>query len=249
MIRAIIIEDEKLVAEEFRQMLLRASDEMEIVGAFANIRDAVSYLRHNESPDLIFSDVQLPDGLSFEIFNQVETRIPVIFVTAYDNFILNAFESNGIDYLLKPVDERDIEKALLKYHLLKDHFINHSGFFKNFFRRYRSRLLVRKGMENIALRVSDIVIIYTENKLVYVLDREGRKYLSDKNLSELDNELDPAIFFRANRQYIINISFVKSYRAYEKVKLQIDLLMPELQHQIIVSQEMAPSFRRWISEL
>ena len=110
-------------------------------------------------------------------------------------------------------------------------------------------MIVRKGLENLALKTSDIVIIYTENKLVYVLDREGRKYIADKNLAELDKELDPAIFFRVNRQYIINIGFVRSYKAYEKVKLQIDLTMPETHHQIIVSQEMAPCFRKWINDL
>ncbi len=249
MIKTIIIEDERLVAEEFRQMLMQASDEMEIMGSFVNIKDAVTYLSANDSPDLIFSDVQLPDGLSFEIFNQVEIKSPVIFVTAYDSFILNAFECNGIDYLLKPVDEKDFEKALSKYKILKDHFTGHVSFFQNFFKRYRTRLMVRKGLEYIALQTNDIVIIYTENKLVYVLDRDGRKYVTDKNLAELDRELDPGVFFRANRQYIINIGFVKSYKAYEKVKLQVDLTMSEMHRQIIVSLEMAPCFRKWISEL
>ena len=110
-------------------------------------------------------------------------------------------------------------------------------------------MLVRKGIENIILKTSDIVIIYTENKLVYVIDKDGRKFIADKNLSDLNEELDPGIFFRVNRQYIVNIGFVKSYKAYEKVKLQIDLTMPELHHQIIVSQEMAPCFRKWISGL
>ena len=110
-------------------------------------------------------------------------------------------------------------------------------------------MLVRKGIENIALRTNDIVILYTENKLVYVIDREGKKYIADKHLGELDQELDHSIFFRVNRQYIINIGFVKSYKAYEKVKLLVDLTMPDLHHQIIVSQEMAPCFRKWISEL
>ena len=110
-------------------------------------------------------------------------------------------------------------------------------------------MLVRKGIENIILKTSDIVIIYTENKLVYVIDKDGRKYIADKNLSDLNEELDPSIFFRVNRQYIVNIGFVKSYKAYEKVKLQIDLTMPELHHHIIVSQEMAPCFRKWISGL
>jgi DNA-binding LytR/AlgR family response regulator len=249
MIRTIIIEDEKLIAEEFGRMLQQCSRDMEIVATFSSVKESVAYLSANENPDLIFSDVQLPDGLSFEIFNQVNIRTPVVFVTAYDGFILNAFESNGIDYLLKPVDERDLEKTLQKYSGFKNHFNSHERFFKSFSKKYRARLMVRKGIEYIPLRTAEIVLIYTENKLVYVLDRDGRKYITDKNLSELDRELDPAIFFRVNRQYIVNIGFVRSYKAYEKVKLLVDLSMPELSHQIIVSQEMAPCFRKWISEL
>jgi DNA-binding LytR/AlgR family response regulator len=177
------------------------------------------------------------------------TRYIGLHFRAYDNFILNAFESNGIDYLLKPVDQKDIEKTLEKYRTLKDHFDNHRSFINSFYKKQKTRLLVRKGIENIILRTSDIVIIYTENKLVYVIDKDGKKYIADKNLSDIDEELDPGVFFRVNRQYIINIGFVKGYKAYEKVKLQIDLTMPELQHQIIVSQEMAPCFRKWISGL
>jgi len=249
MIKTVIIEDERLIAEEFTRMLMRASAKMEIVGSFSTVKESIDFLSANEAPDLIFSDVQLPDGLSFDIFNKVHVKSPVVYVTAYDNYILNAFESNGIDYLLKPVDQKDIEKTIEKYRTLKDHFDNHRSFINSFYKKQKTRLLVRKGIENIILRTSDIVIIYTENKLVYVIDKDGKKYIADKNLSDLDGELDPGVFFRVNRQYIINIGFVKGYKAYEKVKLQIDLTMPELQHQIIVSQEMAPCFRKWISGL
>ena len=249
MIKTVIIEDERLIAEEFKDMLMNASGEMEIVGSLSSVKESVDYFSAHEAPDLIFSDVQLPDGLSFDIFNRVDIKSPVVYITAFDNFILNAFESNGIDYLLKPVDQKDIEKTLAKYQTLKDHFDNHRSFVNSFHLKQKKRLLVRKGIENIILKTGDIVIIYTENKLVYVIDKDGKKYIADKNLSDLNEELDPAIFFRVNRQYIVNVGFVKSYKAYEKVKLQIDLTMPELHHHIIVSQEMAPCFRKWISGL
>jgi DNA-binding LytR/AlgR family response regulator len=248
MIKTVIIEDERRIAEEFKAMLLKASSEMEILGSFTTVRESVNYFSSNEAPDLIFSDVQLPDGLSFDIFNQVRIKSPVVFVTGYDQFILNAFENNGIDYLLKPVDEKDLCKTLNKYKALENHFSQHA-FIRSFAQRSRTRLLVRKGMESVPLRMQDIVIIYTENKLVFVIDRDGKKYIADKHLAELEQELDRTVFFRVNRQYIINVSFIKSYRAYEKVKLQVDLTMPDLNHQIIISQEMAPCFRKWISEL
>jgi DNA-binding LytR/AlgR family response regulator len=249
MIKTVIIEDERLIAEEFKSMLMNVSGEMEVVASFATVKESVDYFSVHDAPDIIFSDVQLPDGLSFDIFNRVDIKSPVVYITAFDNFILNAFESNGIDYLLKPVDQKDIEKTLAKYQTLKDHFENHRSFVNSFHKKQKTRMLVRKGIENIILKTSDIVIIYTENKLVYVVDKDGKKYIADKNLADLNEELDPGIFFRVNRQYIVNIGFVKSYKAYEKVKLQIDLTMPELHHHIIVSQEMAPCFRKWISGL
>jgi DNA-binding LytR/AlgR family response regulator len=249
MIKTILIEDERLIAEEFKRILTRISADTELVGTFGSVRESVDYLSANEAPDLIFSDVQLTDGLSFDIFARANVKCPVIFITGYDQFMLNAFEHNGIDYLLKPVDERDLEKALAKYKTLEKHFNSYHSFLNGFGQKTKSRLIVRKGIENIALRTNDIVLIYTEEKLVFAVDKEGRKYMVDKKLAELEEELDASIFFRANRQYIVNISFIKSYKTYERVKLQVDLAMPNLNHHIVVSQEMAPFFRKWISEL
>lgn len=250
MISAVIIEDERIIAEELRKMLQGTSQEIEVIASLPTVKDAVEYFNSNKAPDLIFSDVQLPDGLSFDIFGQVDIKSPVVFITAYDKFIINAFEHNGIDYLMKPVDERDLEKAVTRYKTLEKHFTAQHPFIAAFRQRNRSRLIVRKGIENIALKTEDIVLIYTENKLVLVVDKEGKKYILDRNLAELETELDTTVFFRVNRQYIVNIGFVKSYKTYEKVKLQVDLTMPDLgHHHIVVSQQMAPFFRKWISEL
>ena len=249
MLKTVIIEDERIIAEEFKKLLLDTAPDTEVVASIATVKESIDYLSTHPSPDLIFSDVQLPDGLSFEIFNKVSVKSPVVFVTGYDQFVLNAFEHNGIDYLLKPVDERDLTRTLTKYRTLENHFALHSSFLQLFRPKIRTRLLVRKGIENIPLKMEDIVVIYTENKLVYVIDKDGKKYIAEQHLADLEEELDDSIFFRANRQYIINISYVKSYKAYEKVKLQVDLVFPDLTRQIIVSQEMAPHFRKWINEL
>ncbi|MBL7741666.1 MAG: response regulator transcription factor [Chitinophagaceae bacterium] len=249
MINAIIIEDERIIADEFKRLLAQHSPETEITGTFSTVKESIEYLSCNKPPDLIFSDVQLPDGLSFDIFNKTNVQSPVIFITAFDQFIVNAFEHNGIDYLLKPVDEAELVKAMNKYKNLEKHFTGYHSFINSFRKTTRTRLVVKKGIENISLRTDDIVIIYTEDKLVFIIDKEGKKYRVDKNLAELEDELDKTSFFRANRQYIINIGFIKSYKTYEKVKLQVDLSMPALNHHIVISQEMAPLFRRWISEL
>lgn len=114
--------------------------------------------------------------------------------------------------------------------------------------RRKTRMVVRKGQGFVLLRLEDIVFFYTENKITYVLDREGRKYVGEGNLSEIESRLDPAVFFRANRQYILNIDYIKSYKPYEKVKLQVDLHVADAQHVIIVSQENAPAFREWMNQ-
>lgn len=249
MINAIIIEDEKPALENLVSTLSAIASDVQVTARLATVRESIEYLSHQPNADLIFSDVQLGDGLSFEIFNQSGIRIPVIFITGYDEFMLNAFEYNGIDYLLKPVDKECLRKALNKYRMLEKHFTDHhsiSNLLQYIGNHKKKRMIVKKGMENISLRLEDTVLFYTENKIVYVIDRHGKKYLADKNLSELEEDMDNTVFFRANRQYIININFVRGFKSYEKVKLVIDLTLPEINHCIIVSQEMAPQFREWM---
>ncbi|HVZ55080.1 MAG TPA: LytTR family DNA-binding domain-containing protein [Chitinophagaceae bacterium] len=250
MVHAIIIEDERLAQQDLIRNLNETWPDIHIEATLSSVRESIEYLVSSPRADIIFSDVQLPDGLSFELFNHVNLDVPVIFITGYDEFMLNAFEYNGIDYLLKPVSRNDLEKAMLKYKMLERHFAADNLPVKNLIReinsRRRSRLLVRKGLENLSLKLSEVILFYTENKVVYVVDQSGRKYLADRNLSDLEEELDPAVFFRANRQYIVNINFVKGFKAYEKVKLLIDLTVPDLNHAIIVSQETAPAFRKWM---
>jgi DNA-binding LytR/AlgR family response regulator len=249
MLNTIIIEDEKPALENLRQTLTAVADDVRVIATLDNVKDSIELLANNPPADLIFSDVQLGDGLSFDIFNQSGNRTPVIFITGYDEFMLNAFEYNGIDYLLKPVEKEGLRKALSKYRMLEKHFAGHhsmNNLLQYIGNHKKKRLMVKKGMENISLRMDDIVIFYTENKIVYVVDRSGKKFLADKNLGELEQLLDENIFFRANRQYIININFIKGFKSYEKVKLQVDLTLPELNHCIIVSQETAPQFREWM---
>lgn len=249
MINAIIIEDERPAMESLISSLNAIADDIQVTARLSSVKDSIEYLSQQPAADLIFSDVQLGDGLSFEIFNQTGIRIPVIFITGYDEFMLNAFEYNGIDYLLKPVDKESLQKALNKYRMLEKHFTNHTSItnlLQYIGNHKKKRILVKKGMENISLRLEDVVLFYTENKIVYVIDRWSKKYLADKNLSELEGELDASTFFRANRQYIININYVRGFKSYEKVKLMVDLTIPDINHAIIVSQETAPQFREWM---
>ncbi|MBK5272970.1 MAG: response regulator transcription factor [Bacteroidia bacterium] len=250
MINAIIIEDERPAMERLILTLADAEPDVQIDAVLSSVAESIHYLSTAPKADIIFSDVQLQDGLSFEIFKITDTHIPVIFVTGYDEFIMNAFNCNGIDYLLKPVDKNELKKALVKYRMFEKHFTSHNEIVKNmvqnFETRKKSRMVVRKGLEHIALKMEEIVLFYTENKIVYVIDRIGKKYLTDKTLSDLEEDLDETFFFRANRQYIVNLNYIRGFKTYEKVKLVIDLMIPDLNHFIIISQENAPQFRQWI---
>lgn len=246
---AVIIEDERPALESLITTLSSITNEVQVAARLGSVKESIDYLSKPNNVDIIFSDVQLSDGLSFEIFSRSNIRIPVIFITGYDEFMLNAFEYNGIDYLLKPVDKESLSKALVKYKMLEKHFTNHhslDNLVQYIGNHKRKRMIVKKGMENISLRLDDVVLFYTENKIVYVLDRWGKKFLADKNLAELEQELDETIFFRVNRQYIVNINFIRGFKSYEKVKLIVDLTLPDVNHCIIISQETAPQFREWM---
>src|SRR5215467_14947340 len=219
MLNTIIIEDEKLASQGLVSALMSIDESVNVIAQLSSVKESIEYFSSAPNADLIFCDVQLEDGLSFEIFTKVEIPTPVIFITGYDQFVMNAFEYNGIDYLLKPVCEDELRKALIKYRRLESHFNNQPSInnLVQYVARKRTRLIVKKGLENISLRLEDVALFYTENKIVYVVDKWGKKYIVDKNLGELEEELDSASFFRANRQYIININFIKGFKSYEKV--------------------------------
>jgi DNA-binding LytR/AlgR family response regulator len=247
MIRAVIIEDEKLIAAELSKKLTSLPSPVEVMAILDSVKESIEYFSDGCHADLIFSDIQLSDGLSFDIFEKIKCETPVVFVTGFNSFIMSAFEHNGIDYLLKPVDENDLIKTLDKYKNYEKHFVHQQNFIK-FFEKRKARLVVKKGFTNVLLRLEDIVLFYTEDKIVYTLDKEGRKYLCEQNLSDLENILDNHRFFRANRQYIVNISYIRGYKAHERVKLAVDLACSDLNHLIVISQETAPYFKKWISE-
>lgn len=251
MTKAVIIEDEKLAVSTLLHTLSEITEPVQVEIVLSSVKESIAYFSGNHGTDIIFSDVQLPDGHSFDIFKEVEVKTPVIFTTAYDAFMVNAFAGNGIDYLLKPVDKRELEKALHKYRMLENHFNAHTEAMQRFISqtdpRKKNRLVVKRGLEYISLKLDEVVLFYTENKLVYVADAAGKKYISELTLAELEEKLDPGRFFRVNRQYIVNIDHIRGYKPFERVKLQLELNVTALHnHHIVISQENAAQFRRWM---
>ena len=255
MLNVVIIEDEKPAMELLSQILRGIDADIVIKARLHSVKESIHWFSKKPEADLVFSDVQLPDGLAFDIFEQTGVVFPVIFITGYDKYIMRAFETNGIDYLLKPLEKKNIERAISSYDSLRSHFTNNRIYqplhnlddFIN--KRKKTRLLVKSGLENVSLMFENIALLYTQDKVVYVVDRFCKKYLSDKTLTELEDELDRRTFFRANRQYIINIGFLKSFKSFEKVKLLVELSIPHQNHCITISQETAPAFRKWMQDV
>jgi DNA-binding LytR/AlgR family response regulator len=209
--RVIIIEDEIPAANRLAKMLQSITDEMDIVKKIDSIESAVKYLGSAEDIDLIFMDIQLADGLSFDIFEQTPVKAPVIFTTAFDQYTLKAFKVNSIDYLLKPIDEKELGQAVEKYRRLFDKKEN--GFSEKIVKlmqemnaaRFRERLLIKRGQQLSYLKTDSTAYCYADGKLCYAVDFSSNKYLLECNLSQLEEQLQPNKFYRINRHLLINI--------------------------------------------
>src|SRR5579871_1083516 len=252
--KVLIVEDERPASENLVEELQAIDEKIDVVAGCNRVEETVRWLSKNPQPDLILMDIQLSDGLSFNIFKACEVTCPVIFTTAYDKYLSQAFEYSSIDYLLKPISSDKLRNAIRKYKNLQHHFaINHPGngnteYTPNGHDRIRSRILVRKGVEFQAVRVEDAGYFYTEHKLIFLVDKENRKYMAEtSNLSELEEELDQHLFYRANRKYIINANYIRRFKPLERSKISVELTLP-VDEEIIISQENSASFKKWIGE-
>ncbi|GGB15859.1 LytR/AlgR family response regulator transcription factor [Puia dinghuensis] len=252
--KVLIVEDERPASENLVEELQAIDDKIDVVAGCNSVDETIRWLNKNPAPDLILMDIQLSDGLSFNIFKACDITCPVIFTTAYDKYLTQAFEYSSIDYLLKPISQDRLKHAIKKYKALRNHFVtNHEQWANGTNGDYghhsvRSRILVRKGVEFQAVRVEDTGYFFTEHKLVFLVDKENRKYMAEKNnLSELEEELDKNIFYRANRKFIINANYIKRFKPMERSKISVELTLP-VSEEIIISQENAASFKKWIAQ-
>ena len=249
--KVIIVEDESTAILKLEALLKKADPAIEIIGKLESVKDAVSWIKNHPSPDLGFFDIQLSDDISFRIFDHCEVDFPVVFITAFDDYLLRAFEYNSLHYVLKPINEEKISGVLHKIRKIEKHFVHNSlreisSGGKNE-THFKSRLVVRKGLDFSPVEVSDIAYIFTEHKITFIRDKLEGIYMIDQTLSDLEKDLDPRIFFRVNRQYLVNISAIKKFRSIDQSKILIDL-SPKSKDEVIISKEHAPAFRKWIGK-
>jgi len=247
----IIIEDEKPAA----RLLQRKLQKLDIVAAtmLHSVEQAVEWFNKNEHPDLIFLDIQLSDGLSFEIFEKVTISSAIIFTTAYDEYALRAFKLNSIDYLLKPIDEDDLEAAVNKF---KQHQPKAQPLALDFDqikrmlsnpaeKAYKKRFTIKMGQHLKMINVEDAECFYSENKGTYIHTADGRDYLLENTLEQLEAELDPKHFFRVSRKFIVHINTIKDIVVYSNSRLKV-ILPTYNDDEVVVSRERVNDFKEWL---
>ena len=249
----IIIEDEQLMADALQEELEGLDPDIQVMAKLGSIRAAVDYFKSQPQPDLFFSDIQLPDGLSFEIFQQIDSSAPVIFCTAYDEYALEAFRQNGIDYLLKPIDQQMLVKTLKKYQQLRgtssiptfdsEQLLTYFGLHQT---QRNASLLVHKGDKIIPIKKNHLALLHKKDGITYAHTFDRKKYVLDQNLDTLEETLGND-FFRANRQFIVHREAIKEVERYFSRKLIIQLQF-DFAEKIIVSKARASVFLAWLQE-
>lgn len=246
LIRTIIIEDEKPAARKLERLISLFRD-LELVATLHSVEEGINWFENNLHPDLIFSDIVLGDGLSFDIFEKAPTKSFMIYTTAFDQYTLKAFKLNSIDYLLKPIMEEDLEKAITKYKsFLPSELSINSLEIKSLIKEEKqklSRILVKIGYNLKIVQTDEVSCFYSENKIVYLQTKE-RNYPTDFTLDELQEVLDEKKFFRVNRQFIINSNFIKNIHTSPYYKVEMEC-QPE--EEITVSRDRVKDFKDWLS--
>ncbi|MEP7364794.1 MAG: LytTR family DNA-binding domain-containing protein [Acidobacteriota bacterium] len=245
-----IVEDEPLARQMLGDCIRQCEPGVKIVAALEGVADTIAWLKAHGQPDLLFVDIQLGDGTSFDIFRHSLLDCPVVFTTAYDDYVLEAFQSNGIDYLLKPIRLEKVAAALEKYERLKGHFLSDRAAIARALQKTsgpRDRFLVRKGSEFVPVRTADVAYFFSEHKLVFLVTRDGKRHIVDRTLADIESMLEPAQFFRVNRNFLASIDAVSRCTPHGKGKLLVHLIPPS-GVEVTVSQERAADFKRWLGE-
>jgi two-component system, LytTR family, response regulator LytT len=250
MIKILIIEDERIAADHLEKILLSIDNSFQILKKIESVRESVNWL-HDNQVDLIFLDIQLSDGISFSIFEQLDIKTPVIFTTAYDQYAIKAFKTNSVDYLLKPIDKQELEQSIIKYKELrfnKDNEINIKEIIQQLKNpvEYQTRFLIYAGQKIKTIKTTDIAYFYVSEKGVFICTRDDMHYAIDYTLEKLEEILDPVCFFRINRQFIIHIDSIENMFPYSKSRIKVEL-RPSSELEAIVSFSNAHLFKKWLN--
>jgi len=247
--KVIIIEDEKPAIKKLKTALEKINVSVEVLAALSSVEQSIEWLNDNPTPELIFMDIELSDGLSFKIIEQCNIHSPIIFTTAYDEYWQEAFEHNGIEYLLKPIKQEKLESALSKYERLKNHFANNLQNLLSWQKDangYKKKFLIKRGTDYVSIKAEDVAYFYASHKVIFLVNKQGAKYILDDSLSEVEAVLDPSTFYRINRKYLVNISAIERIRSYPKSKLQLELV-PKVEEEIVIAQENVAAFKQWMN--
>jgi two-component system, LytTR family, response regulator LytT len=249
--KIVIIEDEKLTAKDLAKTLKIVEPDIDIVAMLHSVEEAVDYLKTQPTIDLIFSDIELGDGLSFEIFEKMNTQTPIIFCTAYNQYALEAFKTVGIDYILKPFNKLAIEKTLLKFHAFKENFAAPKDDYADLLSALKQKIapanpsvLIHQGDKIIPLNGKAIALFFIEDDYTFAYTLEGKKHLLSQNMDSLENTFAPD-FFRANRQFLVNRKVVKDASHYFNRKIVVNLNIP-FPEQILVGKLKVTAFTSWL---
>lgn len=253
MVRIVIVEDEAVAARNLQRIISEISTQTEVLATIESVKDAIAILPRLEI-DLILMDIHLSDGNAFQIFEHIDVTIPIIFTTAFDQYAIKAFKQNSIDYLLKPVTKTELELAINKfnslfknkeaefsedYKLLIEHFKNKKTF--------KKRFLVQVGKKMMTINTDEIAFFFVENKATYLQTFSGKSYLVDHSLSKLESQVDPALFYRVNRRFLINSRAIESIYYLSANRLKVNL-NPPYKEEVLVTIDKIGKFKRWLNQ-
>ncbi|HEX5113016.1 MAG TPA: LytTR family DNA-binding domain-containing protein [Saprospiraceae bacterium] len=244
----LIVEDEKPAATRLVNMLKKVEPDANVLAITDGVESTLNFLDNHPNPDLVFLDIHLSDGSAFELFNHNPmNEMGIIFSTAFDQYAIEAFKVNAMYYLLKPIKQEDLEKALSRFKELREKDNNYKEIVSRLLMKpaAEKRFLIRMGQSLRLVHQQDIAYFYTSDKITFMMTREGRKYPLDYTLENLELMIDPTRFFRINRQYIIHIEAIQQMHAHSKARVRIDLL-PTAHEEVIVSTEKSPLFKKWL---
>lgn len=247
--KTIIIEDEKLSADYLTNMLKRIDPAIEIVANFDSVKKSIEEFQKGITADILFVDIHLADGLSFDIFSKIYIDIPVIFTTAYDDYAIKAFKLNSIDYLLKPIGIDDLKQAVEKFKKINKQQNNHvealSQVYLQLNKLYKNRFMVKIGESIISIKSEEIIHFVAEDGIVLLVNESGKRYSIDYTLDQLENLVDPNLFFRINRKVIISLNAIQKVNTYFNSRLKINSTQLE-DDACIVSRDRVNDFKKWL---